>query len=280
MARFTIIENNEDAILGRSGKGRGGVFHSDSVEGVLATSASTGTAAVAGIQSNGTGAGVYGEHTGAGPAIVGVNKATGVGALFHSEALEAVVADSNAPDSSALAVFQKNPACNKAALYVEHAVGQTAGFFRGNVIVTGDVSFPGEDCAEEFTIQPDVMAEPGTVMAIGDDGKLAPCEAEYEKRVAGVVAGAGTLRPGIVLGRQHDGDPRRREPIALLGKVFCKVDAGHGPIAIGDLLTTSATVGHAMKAGDAVRAFGAVIGKAMAPLREGRGLIPILIALQ
>jgi hypothetical protein len=35
-----------------------------------------------------------------------------------------------------------------------------------------------------------------------------------------------------------------------------------------------------MKATDPGRAFGAVIGKALGPLQEGRGLIPILVALQ
>ena len=48
----------------------------------------------------------------------------------------------------------------------------------------------------------------------------------------------------------------------------------------GDLLTTSPTQGHAMKAADHVKAFGAIIGKALKPLREGRGMIPVLVALQ
>jgi hypothetical protein len=35
-----------------------------------------------------------------------------------------------------------------------------------------------------------------------------------------------------------------------------------------------------MKADDALKASGAVIGKALRPLNEGLGLVPILIALQ
>jgi hypothetical protein len=46
------------------------------------------------------------------------------------------------------------------------------------------------------------------------------------------------------------------------------------------MLTTSPTPGHAMKAADASKAFGAVIRKALMPLVRGKGLIPILIALQ
>ncbi len=53
-----------------------------------------------------------------------------------------------------------------------------------------------------------------------------------------------------------------------------------GAIAFGDLLTTSETPGHAMRAADPLRAFGSVIGKALAPLAEGDGLIPILVALR
>jgi hypothetical protein len=35
-----------------------------------------------------------------------------------------------------------------------------------------------------------------------------------------------------------------------------------------------------MKAEDPLKAFGAVIGKALRPFRDGQGLIPILVALQ
>ncbi len=38
--------------------------------------------------------------------------------------------------------------------------------------------------------------------------------------------------------------------------------------------------GHAMKAENPLKAFGAVIGKALRPLKAGQGLIPVLISLQ
>jgi len=65
-----------------------------------------------------------------------------------------------------------------------------------------------------------------------------------------------------------------------LGKAYCKIDARYAEIQVGDLLTSSPLIGHAMKATDSARAFGAVIGKALRPLENGQGLIPILIALQ
>ena len=68
-------------------------------------------------------------------------------------------------------------------------------------------------------------------------------------------------------------------PLALTGKVYCKADASFAPIAVGDLLTTSPTPGHAMKAHEPGRAFGAILGKALRPLPEGQGLIPVLVTL-
>jgi hypothetical protein len=69
-------------------------------------------------------------------------------------------------------------------------------------------------------------------------------------------------------------------PVALVGKVYCRVDADLAPIRPGDLLTTSATPGHARRASDRERAFGAVLGKALGGLAAGRGLVPILVTLQ
>lgn len=148
----------------------------------------------------------------------------------------------------------------------------------GDIQVNGDIRLTNADCAEDFDISETERIEPGMVMILGEDGKLEQSHTAYDKRVAGVVSGAGDYKPGIVLDRQESGNTR--QPIALLGKVFCRVDAEHGAIEIGDLLTTSPTPGHAMKADDPVKAFGAVIGKALRPLKAGHGLIPILIALQ
>jgi len=147
----------------------------------------------------------------------------------------------------------------------------------GNIMATGDIRLAGADCAEEFRVG-DGGIDPGSVLVIGDEETLRLCEAAYDTKVAGVVSGAGMLRPGILLGRQADESGRM--PVALSGTVYCKVDAAFGAVGVGDLLTTSSTLGHAMKALEPGRAVGAVIGKALRPLRDGRGLIPILVALQ
>jgi hypothetical protein len=143
---------------------------------------------------------------------------------------------------------------------------------------TGDIILQNADCAEEFAVEGTDDVEPGTVMIIDDSGSLRPSTEAYDRRVAGVVSGAGGARPAIVLDKRPG--QSARSPVALVGKVFCKVDAQHFPISVGDLLTTSSTRGHAMKASDPLKAFGAVLGKAMAPLSESTGLIPVLVALQ
>ena len=69
-------------------------------------------------------------------------------------------------------------------------------------------------------------------------------------------------------------------PLALSGRVYCRVDASIESIHPGDLLTSSDTPGHAMKVTDYVRAQGAIIGKAMTGLKQGRGLVLVLASLQ
>jgi hypothetical protein len=153
-----------------------------------------------------------------------------------------------------------------------------AGRFEGDVEVTGDIRLVNQDLAEDFDIQETAGAEPGSVMVFDSDGKLHPCRQPYDKKVAGVIAGAGAFKPAIVLGKLPS--VQGRLPIALVGRAYCKVDAEYGPVEVGDLLTASPTPGHAMKAADPARAFGAVIGKALRSLGSGQSLIPILIALQ
>jgi hypothetical protein len=147
-----------------------------------------------------------------------------------------------------------------------------------NVAVSGDIMMVNADCAEDFDISGADEVEPGTVMVLGNEGSLFQSQEAYDKRVAGVISGAGDFKPGIVLDKQQTSG--NRQPVALMGKVFCKVDAQYGAIEVGDLLTTSPTPGHAMPTSDPFKAFGAVIGKALRSFRDGQGLIPILIALQ
>ncbi len=86
------------------------------------------------------------------------------------------------------------------------------------------------------------------------------------------------MRSGISLKQQGFNDGG--ENVALSGRVYALADASHGAIKPGDLLTTSATPGHCMKATDHVKAQGAIIGKAMSALDKGKGMVLVLVTLQ
>ncbi len=141
---------------------------------------------------------------------------------------------------------------------------------------SGDMQFLNADLAEEFDVAPDALSEarPGMVVVLDGEGRLVPCARPYDSKVVGILAGAGNYRPGIVLDKQPV--PSRR-PVTLVGKAFCWVDAQRDPVRAGDLLTTSANPGHAMRASSRRRSAGAVIGKALRPLLSGTGLVPVLV---
>jgi hypothetical protein len=149
----------------------------------------------------------------------------------------------------------------------------------GNLKLNGDISLRGTTVAEDFK-SADANVPLGSVMVLTDDEHVRVSTEPYDKRVAGVLSGADDTRPGLVLGRQPGGGARRL-PIALMGKTVCLVDATSVAINVGDLLTTSATDGHAMRASDPSRVLGATIGKALRPLERGKkGPVPILVTLQ
>jgi hypothetical protein len=253
--------------------------------------------AVVGAVDGGGGAGVWGETTN-GTGVVGKDNAGGDGVV--GEGRRGVVGKS--PSYQGVygwsernagvvgvserfhAVFAESHDPNNAGLFATNSNGGFAAVLDGRVringvlTVTGDIQLANADCAEDFDVCDLESTSPGTVLVVAEDGVLRASQHPYDRRVAGVVSGAGSYRPGLVL------DRRRREsscrPVALVGKVYCKVDAAATPIRVGDLLTTSTTPGHAMRVDDPRRAFGAVLGKALAPLSGGVGMVPVLVALQ
>lgn len=150
----------------------------------------------------------------------------------------------------------------------------------GNFRVAGALSGNGADVSEAFESSESEAAEPGSVMVIDEEnpGKLKLGTEGYDPKVAGIVSGAGGVKPGLLLSQEGvlEGDHQ----VALSGRVYVKVDAGYGKIRPGDMLTTSPTAGHAMKVKDRGRAQGAVLGKAMGSLEEGTGLVLVLVTLQ
>jgi hypothetical protein len=142
----------------------------------------------------------------------------------------------------------------------------------------GDIQLSNGDVAEEFACSEGVPLRPGTLVVLAPDGSVKPCDQAYDTRVAGVIAGAGPYRPAIVLDRRSDRCGRSQ--VAVLGKVHCLADARARRVMAGDLLTTSDLPGHAMAVADRSQAVGAIVGKALAALEKGTGVIPVLITLQ
>ena len=68
--------------------------------------------------------------------------------------------------------------------------------------------------------------------------------------------------------------------VALSDRVYVRADASNGAIKPGDLLTTSTNAGRTMKVSDHARAAGAILGKAMTDLKNGQGMILVLVKLQ
>ncbi|MBS0195293.1 MAG: hypothetical protein JSR77_00890 [Planctomycetes bacterium] len=148
------------------------------------------------------------------------------------------------------------------------------------------LTITGADVAEPFKVsKSDSLPEPQPGMVVSIDpanaGNLVVCSTPYDKKVAGAISGAGGLSVGVVMGKDN-ADPliAGDHPVAMSGRVYVLCDATSGAIKPGDRLTTSNTPGHAMKVSDETEAPGAVIGKAMTELKEGKGLVLVLVNLQ
>lgn len=137
----------------------------------------------------------------------------------------------------------------------------------------------GSDLAEPFPMTEEEISE-GSVVIIDEKnpGQLKLSNRAYDTHVAGVVSGANGVKPGISL-KQKDVLEGGRN-VALSGRVYVKADASNGEIHPGDLLTTSAIAGQAMKVTEHARAQGAILGKAMSGLKDGQGMVLMLVTLE
>jgi len=147
--------------------------------------------------------------------------------------------------------------------------------------VTGDIRADGNLAAKYQDVAEWVRTPrrlpPGTVVVI--DSASVDQVVEGSKAFDPLVAGVVSPRPGLSLGEKAD----NKVQVAHSGRVKVKVDAGFGPIAIGDLLVTSPTAGHAMRAttdGSTAIKPGTLLGKALEPLAQGQSEILVLLTLQ
>lgn len=278
---FTTKASSYGVVGTNTGGGTGTV--GQSTDGVGVAGASTNSAGVKGdsqahdgvqgFTSSQTHSGVVGSNASSGNGVYGLSTGgsgvaghgdVGNGGWFESEQGEGVRGHS------------KNP--NHGGVVGSNSGGGDAGYFAGNVGITGnltvlgDVFLSGADYAEELSVA-DVEVSPGMVVVLDDEGRVRPCAQDYDDRVAGVISGAGNVRPALVLDRHEGG-----VPVALMGKLWVLAEADERPIRPGDRLTTSSVLGHARRVADPTRAAGAVVGKALTALESGTGLVRVLVA--
>ena len=202
--------------------------------------------------------GVYG----AGP-IVGVNgeSSIGVGVVGFSESGVGVIASS-------------------ASGNLAEGWGVGRGIRKFHIDNNGTYT-AGSDFAEAMSAHGDRAAyEPGDVLVVSTKapGKIEKASRPYDQRVAGIYS----TRPGV-LGADKNGTSRVDKddvPVAIVGMVPTKVSAMNGRIRVGDLLTTSSTPGYAMRCANRVKCVGAIVGKALEPLANGKGVIKVLVMLR
>ena len=248
---------------------------------------STGGAGVFGKSSNPLGQGINGLAMATdGKGVIGkADGASGHGVHAVAVGTSGIALYAEVSGNATKAISANADVTNGVALEARGGAGGMAAKFYGNVnlysrVDNGLIMELGEglDYAEGFDMSGPHQAAPGTVVIIDPDhpGQLTVSTSPYDTRVAGIVAGARGLESGVRLG-----SGRFEHNVALAGRVYCNVDATDEAIEPGDLLTTSSTPGHAMKASEYSRAQGAILGKAMEKMEKGRkGQILVLVTLQ
>lgn len=286
----TIVDNP-------SGNGFKGVAHTLGKAGVVGTNEGSGGYGVYGASADGGGVvgisinwvGVYGEtkalaSTGAAGVYGKAIGPSGMGVAGRATEPDSIGVKGSADASGGVGVWGESAAntgvfgltksASAFAVWGRNTAGGVAGRFDGVVQITG-----GADLAERFVVTGDA-AEPGTLLVIDGDhpGQVKPSSGAYDTAVVGVVSGANGVQPGLTL--HQDGVLEGDTQVAIAGRVYVMAEALSSPIRPGDLLTTSALPGHAMKATDRERAYGAVIGKALTGLDTGTGFVLVVVNLQ
>jgi hypothetical protein len=259
--------------------------------GGIATATTGFAAGVGGIALSSSGAGVgalnftstggiglFAATTGAG--------STGVEVQAGGTSGNTVGIHARTHDTTGVAALLDGQAGGNIIIGRSHASGTNTNEFRvdgtGKGFFNGGTQTGGADFAESVAVRGEhSQYEPGDVLVVDRAAgrRLTLSRRAYSTRVAGIYS----TKPGV-LATTHsidESDALAEEiPVAIVGIVPCKVTAENGPITPGDLLVTSSMSGYAMKGTNRTRMLGAVVGKALEPLREGKGVIQVLVTLQ
>jgi len=224
-------------------------------------------------------AGLFNGTSGTGSGVIGTTLAP-KGAGVSGQATSSIGVSGVTNGSSGEAGYFDNTAAGNILIGAVSGVhkfrvdGTGKGYFDGGT-VTG-----GADFAESVAIAGDRrLRSPGDLLVVDATAsrQLALSTQPYSTLVAGIYS----TKPGVLATPHYMDEIAANEiPLAIVGIVPCKVSAENGPIQPGDLLVSSSTPGHAMKGTDRSRMLGAVVGKALEPLSEGKGVIQVLVTLQ
>ena len=127
---------------------------------------------------------------------------------------------------------------------------------------------------ELFEVDEVEFISPGDILSVSDEGNgvLTRSRREYSRNIIGIVAGNPSIRI------DNSGAEKGVYPVALAGRVMCKVDARNNPVNPGDLIVAANTPGCGMSGKiDSFEKIGTVIGKALDRLDDGIGIIPVFI---
>lgn len=280
-----------------NGSGLTGISHTEGKAGLVGLNLGEAGYGVYGSAVDGGGVvgnsinwiGVYGETdaaggTGASGVWGRANNTGGVGVVGYAPQPDSIGVKGAANESGGVGVwgestkntgvYGQTSSASAAGVWGRNTAGGVAGRFDGTVKITG-----GADLAEQFVVT-GKHVESGTLLVIDTEhpGQLKPSQQAYDTAVVGIISGANGVQPGLTL--YQEGVLEGETAVAIAGRVYVLAEADSAPIQPGDLLTTSALSGHAMKASDRERAYGAVIGKALTELDSGTGLVLVVVNLQ
>ncbi|EFK10437.1 conserved hypothetical protein [delta proteobacterium NaphS2] len=291
---------HKDGVVGKSETGYGVYGYTKSTNSFKAgVNGFSSTSAIGIYGKSFAGVGVYGE-------TLSVSQHAGFFSSLKGERLAGAVLYTTAASVHGIAIHAKNDSPNSddaTAVFSNDGSGALIKGFGGDggehdfivensgrIWNEGGVSTTileirgGADISERFDVNKGAEKLdplPGMVVSIdpGRPGGLMLAQQIYDRKVVGIISGAGGIETGMVLG-QTGTIANGSRAVAISGRVYCLADAENGPIKPGDLLTTSNVPGHAMRVNDYSRAQGAILGKAMSPLDKGKGLVLVLVTLQ
>jgi hypothetical protein len=145
--------------------------------------------------------------------------------------------------------------------------------FNGKILLKSNNPFTENVLAYKIKADFEEPLSPGDLVSIHNEKSLTVRKSNqaYDTNVMGVVV----LQPAIEISAETEIGGAQ---IAILGIVKAKVDPSFGEIKPGDLLTTSKTPGHAMKANITdLKQTGSIIGKALEAAKSNTKEIKILL---